>query len=186
MEFINRKPKIYVLSGKASAGKSLASSFISDIYFKKNKNTMILAYASYLKEYAKNVLGWDGDESSKPREFLQQVGVELIKNKIDDHMLINRVIEDVKVYSYFYDVIVISDARFVDEIKCISDNFDDVTVIRINGNNSTNLTKEQMNHSTETSLDNYDNYDYVIDNEDSVYTLKQNVERIINEVDKSE
>lgn len=183
MKFINRKPKIYVLSGKASSGKSMAASLIRDISHKNNKRAISLAYASYLKEYAKNILEWDGDESSKPREFLQQVGVELIKNQIDDHMLINRIIEDVKVYSYFYDVIIISDARFVDEITCIKNTFNDVTVIRINSIIENNLTLSEKNHSTETSLDDYDNYDYKLQNNDSIYELRKKIEKIIKEVE---
>ncbi len=133
MEFVNKKPRIYVLSGKAGSGKTLLSTMIEDIYFKKGKKSISLAYASYLKEYAKNVLGWDGNEDTKPREFLQQVGVELIKTHIDEHMLVNRVVEDVKVYSYFYDVIIITDARFEDEINYIKDNFENVSVIRVEG-----------------------------------------------------
>lgn len=186
MEFINRNPKIYVLSGKASAGKNLAASLIEDIYFKRNKNAISLAYASYLKEYAKNVLKWDGEEKTKPREFLQQVGVELIKNQINSKMLINRIVEDVKVYSYFYDVIIISDARFIEEISSIKDNFDNVTVIRINSDLESNLTKEEKMHITETALDDYNEYDYNILNNETVYELRKKIEEIIKEVDNYE
>lgn len=186
MKFINRNPKIYVLSGKASSGKNLTASLMTDIYFKKNKNAISLAYASYLKEYAKNVLKWDGEEKTKPREFLQQVGVELIKKQIDSNMLINRILEDIKVYSYFYDVIIISDARFIEEISCVKDNFDNVTVIRINSDIESNLTDSEKKHITETALDNYNEYDYNIENNETVYELRNKIEEIIKEVDSYE
>ena len=94
MEFINRNPKIIIISGKASSGKSLSANIIKE----NTNNTILLAYADYLKMYAKNISGWDGSEDTKPRELLQQLGVELIKNNINENMLINRIIEDIKVY----------------------------------------------------------------------------------------
>ena len=96
MEFKNKNPQIYILSGKAGNGKNKIASYIADIYQKKDMKTINLSYASYLKEYAKNILGWNGDEETKPREFLQQIGVELIKTNIDDKMLIRRIIWNLK------------------------------------------------------------------------------------------
>lgn len=183
MKFIKKKPIIYVLSGKANSGKNKSASIISDIYYKKNKRTIVLAYASYLKEYAKNIIDWDGSEESKPRDFLQQIGVELIKDNINDRMLIERIIDDIKVYSYFFDVIVISDARFKEEITSIKDEFDNVKVIRINSDLENNLTDKQKEHITEIALDDYDLYDYKIDNNESVYKLKEKLEKIIDEED---
>ena len=140
--------------------------------------TIILSYASYLKMYAKEILGWDGNDP-KPREFLQELGVELIKNQIDDKFLINRIKEDIKVYSYFYDVIVISDARFPDEIESIKDSFDNVTVIHLSERDN-KLTDNEKKHATEIGLDNYHNYDYEIC-EDNLDSLKEVVERIVGE-----
>lgn len=181
MEFVNHKPIIYVISGKSGSGKSKSAEIIKDIYYKKNKKSIVLSYASSLKEYAKNILSWN-EEEEKPREFLQQVGVELIKNKIDDKFLIKRVLQDIKVYSYFYDVIIISDARFVEEIECLKE-FDKVVSIHINSNNN-NLTEKQKYHSTETGLDNYNDYDYIIDNTSTIYNLKEELERIVGEVNE--
>lgn len=181
MEFIDHKPIIYVISGKSGSGKSKSAEIIKDIYYKKNKKGIILSYATPLKEYAKNILNWN-EEEAKPRDFLQQVGVELIKEKIDKEFLIKRVLQDIKVYSYFYDVIIVSDARFVEEIECLK-GFDKVISIHINSNID-DLTEKQRNHSTETGLDNYNDYDYIIDNTSTVYNLKEELERIVGEVNE--
>lgn len=181
MEFINRNPKIIILSGKAHSGKSLVASIIKDYYFNHNTKCVIISYASYLKEYAKEVLGWDGSESTKPRDFLQQVGVELIKNKINPNMLIGRIVDDVKVYSYFFDVIVISDARFVEEISVIKNNFSNVSVIHVDGVDN-DLTNEQKNHSTETGLDDYNDYDFIINNSGNLDELKSKIFNVLEEV----
>ena len=173
MELINRNPKIIILSGKMRSGKRMVSNIICNLYNEKCK-CISISYAGYLKEYAKNILSWNGSESDKPRVFLQELGTDLIKNKIDEHMLIKRVIEDIKVYSYFYDVIVISDARYIDEIELIKKEFNNVITIHINSNNCI-----LNNHITETSLDNYNNYDYVIDNNGSVDELCLKVKEVL-------
>ena len=172
MEFKNKNPKIFVLSGKASSGKTTASNII-----KSNlTNTICLAYASYLKMYASEISGWDGSEESKPGELLQNLGVELIKTHIDENMLVNRIIEDIKVYSYFFDNIVITDARFPNEIESIKKNFDNVISIRIN-RNETSLSGNEAIHSTETGMDNYNDYDYIIENNDD--KLEEKIKEVI-------
>ena len=176
MNFINKNPKIIILSGKAQSGKSLISNMIKDYY----DSCVVISYAFYLKEYAKNVLGWDGNDP-KPRDFLQQVGVELIKNNINSRLLIDRVIDDIKVYSYFFDVIVVSDARFVDDIDNIKNNFSNVIVIHIDGKDNS-LTYEQKNHSTEIGLDDYHNYDFIINNDCSLDLLRSKLYNILEEV----
>ena len=181
MEFINRNPKIIILSGKAQSGKNYCASIISDYYGELGLKTIVISYAFYLKVYAKNVLGWDGNEKTKPRDFLQQVGVELIKNNINPNMLVDRIIDDIKVYSYFYDVIVINDARFVDEIDVVKNNFSNVFVIHIDGKENS-LTDAQRCHSTETGLDDYNDYDSVIMNNCSRDELKDKIYNVLEEV----
>lgn len=176
MEFKKRDIKIYIISGKACSGKNVVATMIKDIL--KDKKVINLAFASYLKIYAKNIINWDGNEDNKPREFLQQLGVELIKNNIDNKLLINRIIEDIKVYSYFFDVITISDARFIDEIESIKNTFDDVKVIHVIGKDN-NLTDEEKNHISEMALDNYHQYDYEIRNDSNLEELYKNITKIM-------
>lgn len=181
MEFVDKNPKIIILSGKAQSGKNECADIIKEYYEKIGLKTVVISYASYLKMYAKEVLGWDGNESTKPRDFLQQVGVELIKNKINPNMLIDRVIDDIRVYSYFFDIIVISDARFVDEISVIKDNFSNVSVIHVLGK-SNDLTFEQQSHSTETGLDGYNDYDFIVNNDGSKEELRNKIFYLLEEV----
>lgn len=177
MEYIDKKPKIYVISGKAKSGKDTLANIICNYY--KDKKCKKISYAYYLKEYIKNIFGWDGQEETKPRDLLQSIGIDLLQKKIDEHFLINRVMEDIKVYSYFYDVIIITDARLIDEIEIPKNKFSNVITIRINNNIDNDLTLEQKKHITEIDLDNYNNFDYVINNTSDYTKLTQNVNNIL-------
>lgn len=163
MEFIKKDAKIFIISGKARSGKSEVSKIIENYY--KEKKCITISFAYYLKDYIKRITDWDGNEDTKPRDLLQHLGIDLIKNKIDSKLLINRIIQDIEVFSYFYDIIIISDARLVEEIESIKEKYTNSISIRINRNLlDNNLTQEQKQHITEIGLDNYDRFDYVVDN----------------------
>ncbi len=175
MQYINKNPKIFILSGKAKSGKNYVADIISDYY----KNSIQISYAYYLKQYVKKISNWDGLEETKPRTLLQSLGIDLIK-KIDKELLIRRVMEDIKVYSYFFDVIIVTDARLKEEIIIPKNLFDCIT-IRINGKDN-DLTLEQKNHITETDLDNY-KFDYVINNVD-INKTKEEVLKLLGGIDE--
>lgn len=178
MEFIKRNPKIFIVSGKARSGKNQISKIIEKYY--SNKKSITISFGYYIKDYAKRVSDWNGDEKTKPRELLQQLGIELIKNKIDDKLFINRIIEDIEIFSYFYDIIVVNDARLIDEIEILKEKYPNSTSIRVIRNNYDNkLTYEQKNHLTEVELDEYNNFDYIVNNNDD---LEQGLNKILSEV----
>lgn len=179
MEFIYRNPKIFMVSGKAGAGKNTISSIIKEFY---GDNAIEISFSYYIKDYAKRISNWDGSEETKPRELLQQLGIELVRNKIDPNLFINRTLEDIKVLSYFYDVIIISGGRLVEELETIKKNYPNAISIGVTSNKENNLTESEKNHFTETALDNYNNYDYVINNNDSYEVLKNDVLNILKEV----
>ena len=161
MEFNKKDTKIYILSGKAKSGKNLVGDIISDYY--KNKRCISISYSYYLKDYIKRITGWEGSEEDKPRELLQQIGIELIKNKINNKLFIDRLVEDIEVFSYFYDIVIVTDARLIEEIEIPKQKFNNVVSIRINRDNiDDKLTEEQKTHITETALDNYFNFDYIL------------------------
>jgi len=180
MEFIKGNPKIFILSGIARSGKNEVAKMIENYY--KDKKSITISFGYYIKDYAKRVSDWDGNEETKPRDLLQQLGIELIKNKIDDKLFINRIIEDIEVFSYFYDIIIISDVRLIDEVEALKQKYSDSVSIRVIRDNFDNkLTDSQKNHLTETNLDNYTNFDYIIKNE-NYEKLNRDVEDILESV----
>ena len=111
------------------------------------------------------------------------MGTDVIRKNIDELFFVNRMIEDIKVFSYFFDIIVISDARFKDEIDKIKENFNNVISVNIVRPNFDNgLTEEQKNHPTEIDLDDYNKFDYKLINDGTLEELKLKVDSLLKEV----
>lgn len=174
--------RVYMIAGKARHGKDTTACFIKEYLENKNIKTVILQISSPLKFYAKKILGWDGEEASKPRDFLQHIGISVIREKMGEDFLIKRLIDDIKVLFNYADCIVVSDVRLPLEFELVDKEFDDVVNVFIDRplfNNS--LTSEEKKHVTETALDNYNNYDIKIINDGSLSDLKNKVYEILKE-----
>lgn len=175
--------KVIIVSGKARHGKSTVANILKEYYEKKGKKTIEITYAKYIKDYAMNVSDWNGLEETKPRELLQQLGTDIIRKKINWDFFVNRICEDIIVYSYFFDVVIISDARYEDEIEGPKKRFKDVKSIRvIKPNLESPLTSKEQIHLSETGLDHYSNYDHVIINDSDKEALTTKVLEILKEV----
>ncbi len=175
---------IYVISGKARHGKDTVAIDIKEIYEKKGLKVINLAYGSYIKEYAKKISNWDGNEETKPRELLQELGTDIIRKQIDHDFFVRRLCEDILVYSYYFDIITISDARFPNELEWPKKKFDNVISIKvIRDNYDSVLSEKEQKHLTEVALDEYNSYDYVIHNDGTLDDLKDKVNEVVRKVE---
>lgn len=180
MDIENKHPLIYLISGKARHGKDTTAGMIKNYYEQNGKKVINLQYSSYIKEYAKKISNWDGSEETKPRELLQQLGTNIIRKKIDSLFFVDAIIKDMKVYSFFFDVIVVSDVRTPEEIDYPKQNFDNVISFNIRRVNfEDGLTEEQRKHYTEIALDNYDKFDYIVENDGTIEDLNIKVNKIL-------
>lgn len=167
MEINNRNPKIYLFSGKARHGKDTGAAFLKKFYEEDGKKVIYSRAGKYIKYYAMEMTGWDGTEETKPRELLQTLGTDVIREKLDKaEMFIQRQLDDIEIYSYFYDAIIVPDIRLPREIDSVKEKFDNVVTIKINRINfDTDLTGNEQKHKTETAMDNYTDFDYIVTNE---------------------
>ena len=166
METENKNPKIYIVSGKAKHGKDTFSGYLKEVYEENNKKVMVTQLSKYIKYYAREMTGWNLTEEDKPRELLQKLGTDVIRVKLGkDDLFIKRIIDDIDVYSCFYDAIIISDVRFKKEIEDLKTAHPELINIHITRPNFDNgLTPEQKMHKTEIDLDDYTNFDEEIIN----------------------
>ncbi len=166
--------KIYLVAGKAGSGKSEVAKIIKEYYQAFGKRVLITEFSKYLKMYAKEVLNWHVDEP-KPRRFLQDIGVTIRENMGMPLMLINRMMEDIKVYELYFDIVIISDVRLPEEIEEFKKKYQDCKSIYIvNQFEESKLTVKEQTHITETALENYGNFDITITN-DNINTLESKV-----------
>ena len=174
---------IFMISGKARSGKDTFGDALESVLVSRNYKVCRLGVGTYIKFYAQKYFGWDGREETKPRELLQMLGTEVIRKKIDPKFHVNRLIEDIKVLSNFFDVFIISDVREPLEIEEVKNNYDCVTTIKmIRPNFENELTSEQRKHYTEVAMDNYSDYSYEVVNGKDVSSLSLVATRIIDEV----
>lgn len=171
---------VFLIAGKAHSGKGLVAKII-----KNNLSgvSVITEYSKYLKLYAKEILGWNGDDYSKPRSFLQQLGNEIIKIKMDNKFfLINRMKDDLKIYENYVNNVIIADIRFPEEITSLSNlNYNMISINVLRENCNDDLSIDERKHYSENALDNC-SFDYVIDNNGSLEELENKIKMIIGEV----
>ena len=80
-----------------------------------------------------------------------------------------------------WDYVIIPDCRFPNEIDFVKNNGFDVVTVRIEREEfDSALSKEQLNHPSETALDRYD-FDVIIHNDATLARLKRVVNYIIKE-----
>lgn len=177
--------KVYVIGGKAKTGKNTFGEYLREELKKYGYKPCILHITEPLYSYARNYFDWNGNENDKPREFLQKMGIEIIRDKMDKKdFLLNRLFEDIEILSNFFDTFIIVDARLVREFEIIKEKYDDVVTIKINRKmNQSALSIDEQNHITELEVDLYKDYDYIIENHAIEDLEKASVEIIRNEED---
>ncbi len=159
--------KIYLISGKAEHGKDTCGKFLKKYYELRGEKACILHFSSYLKHYATDYFGWDPLTEEKPRELLQKLGQEIIREKLNKpYFLIDRTSEDIEILAHFFDVFMITDVRLPIEIETFKERFQDVVSLHVNrpGYVQKNLNADEKQHLTENALENYQGFDYIVQN----------------------
>ena len=155
---------IYLLVGKAGSGKN----YVANILKQKLPNAVITSLSKYIKLFALELGLWDGDDNNKPRKFLQTTGDKL--RAVDENILTKRMLDDIKVYEMLnIKNIIISDVRLLNEINNLKNSDYNIIVIKVSSKKSNrNLTIEEQNHLTEKELEDYKDYDYLIENNERI------------------
>ncbi len=157
--------KLFLICGKAESGKDYFGNLLKEEYERDGRKVCIIKITRPLYEYAKDYFGWDGDDTTKPRELLQNLGVEVIREKLGKkRFLLDRLTSDIEVLDSFFDVGIITDGRLIDEFDYLRKTYPELQIIRIHRNKDNKLTEEEKKHITETDLDNPYEYDYELEN----------------------
>lgn len=169
--------KIYVIAGKAKSGKDLSAHFLKEHYEKQNQKIITYSCTMYLKNYIQKIYGWDGSENTKPRDILQNLGKE-IKNNYPDFFL-HRMKEDIDFLRNKTDVIIITGVRLQTELSFLKNECGAILVKIEKHNFDNGLTQIQKKDITETDVDNYHSFDYVVENDKEILNLEKQIIDII-------
>ena len=172
--------KVFLISGKARHGKDTTGNFLQEAYEEKGYKVCRSQISKYLKVYAKDYFGWDGTEENKPRKLLQELGTDIIREKLNKpRFFIDRTIEDIEILGNFFDVMIITDIRLPLEINAIKDNVKDVVSVNIERINfESPLTVSEQKHKIENAMEDFKDYDYQITN-DTLDKLKLSAYEIV-------
>ena len=176
--------KIILIGGKANSGKDSTAEYIDNYYRGKGLDVVNIQIAYYIKMYAKQIAMWDGDNETKPRQLLQDLGTELIRKQIDEYFFIKRILQDIDVYSRYFDVITISDGRMPEEFEEIKKAYPETISLHITRPGYvSHLTKDQKAHVTEALADEIE-YDYDIVNDGTLDDLQKKAIELVQTIEK--
>lgn len=180
--------KIYLISGRARNGKGTVSKLLKEEYEKRKFKVCEIQIMRTLKGYLKDYFGWNGKEETKPRKMLQQIGTEIIREKMNKpYFHIDRLTGDIEVLANFFDIFIVNDIRLPLEIETIKMRFPNVVSMHVTreGYVSPLEVSEQV-HITELALNDYKKFDYEIVNT-SLSGLTNDIIKIVDsEVNKNE
>lgn len=121
---------------------------------------------------------WYEDKTEITRVILQLYGTDIFRKRVDDNFWVNKMKE--RVLDSKDDIILITDCRFPNEIEGMYDNNYETITIRIQRN--INTQERIALHASETSLDNWSEWDYIVDNNSTLDSLKASAKVIANAI----
>ena len=158
------------MSGKARSGKGTAAEVILKKY-----TGATFAFADDIKMIAYVYFGWHGGKDKLGRKLLQDIGTagtnynrDIWADKVVDR------IQEWSLQSSDNQLAVVTDTRYPNEIQRIKHEFSDVVTIRI-----TRDSVEKLKHPSETALDQWTDWDYLVENNGSLEEFQKKILEIM-------
>lgn len=173
--------KLYLICGKARAGKDTFAKLIKQEEEKDNNKVCILKLTAPLYGWAEDYFNYDKEKDEKPRELLQTLGYDILQLKLKKKdFLLDYLITTIEVLDNYYDVGLITDGRLVHEIEVLKEKYPNIKTILLTNKQDNKLTNKEKNHQTEIDLDDYKDFDYIVENKD-MESLKLEALKIVED-----
>ena len=178
-----------ILSGKSGSGKDMMAQFMKEELAKHGKKTLVIHYADAVKWFCRDFLDWDGKKDEVGRTLLQMVGTDIVRAQHPNFWfgIVVGLIQAFEPTSNF-DIAIIPDARFPNEVDISLENLKNSVSVRIERKNADGtdwinptLTEDQRNHPSETSLDCY-TFDYVVHNDEGLDLLRESAITLLEDL----
>lgn len=134
---------------------------------------------------------WYEDKNIITRSILQTVGTNLIRDRVDKDFWVKKFVErvhtDIRTMTEEYwlskgDIVLCSDVRFPNEIELVHSLLPDDKVISIKVERNTGIVDT---HLSETALDGYGCFDFVVENNGTLEEFKSSTPTIVEEIIKN-
>ena len=116
--------------------------------------------------------------------MLQIYGTEIFRNRVDDNWWVKQVFDRWCAYFSNKEILngayIVTDVRFPNEINYFSQLMCPLVTVRVNRTDKDNVVNSE--HFSEVALDEYANFDYVIDNNGTLEDLKKKAEEFCEKV----
>lgn len=175
------------ISGKIGSGKDT----VSDMFVNISNNQFIkTAFAKKVKQIVSILAGVEYDLTLSQEgknsyidifnctlgELLQKIGTDVMRDNFDKDVWIKALLADIDNNKNY----IISDLRFKNEANILKQH--GFILIRVNRINNTVDTIRNREHESETNLDDYTDFDYIIENNSTLEDLENKVKNILNEI----
>jgi dephospho-CoA kinase len=184
------KPLLIGLSGKAGAGKSTVGDYLAGAH-----GYAQFAFARALKEVVQKIFLFTDEQMTfgkeigdprwkvSPRLCMQWLGTDILRDVWPD-IWIRHLRQEIMDFLYINGQrpIVVTDVRFRDEAEALKRM--GAMLVRLRRDK---VHRRVMGHVSETALDGWEGWDYVVENDGSLQDLAQRIETILaSDVDKAE
>lgn len=179
---------IILISGKAESGKDTFTDLIIK-HMRKSKHKfdiLRINFADQLKHDLAKYFDTPVNKGSVSyRSMMQFIGTDIVR-KQRPNFWVDNVIAKIGLYNSMFDVAIISDARFKNEMDLVEEfanksgyKFTTIRVVR-DGHKSS-LTRDQSSHKSETDLDDY-LFEYKVLNNTNIMALNEDAEAIFEDL----
>lgn len=198
---------IISVSGKFRSGKDTVAKMISAELMKSGYKTHRIAFADSLKQIVEILTGEIRTNLSDSKDFsypytdfnetqkntylpmwemtlgtmLQKLGTDVMRDHFNENVWINSVLNKI-VHVPANDVVIVTDTRFINEIFALK--YKGCICIKVVGD-PTKAAEESTRskvHQSETDLDSYDAFDYVIKNDGTLEDLNNKIKFIVDKI----
>lgn len=180
--------KILLLHAKAEAGKDTCAQLMKEEYEAVGKSVIIIAFADLVRFLLKEYYDVMEFKSPQGRSIIQHFATEKIRGQ-DELFWARHVATFLSFIQDDFDVAIIPDWRFKNELEQMLFTFDEETVVpilitRANVCSVDNMTELQRKHISETELDDLDEsfYSFIIRNDGGLEALRANVQNVLNKI----
>lgn len=168
------KNLVFTFSGKAGSGKDTAAEMLVNYLKEREISVFEMAYADYLKALCKRNFGYDDNDKENGRHILQKFGTDVVRES-DPIIWVETVFNMIDTLRDSYDVFVITDARFENELQPHPWKLGyPIFNILVQRETEGAISDENKQHSSEDMANNPDNnkFHFILHNDGTLDDLK--------------